>query len=309
MTNKNSEMGQWKKLSDVPNDSESGSTDLDTKLDLDLQELLSRLNGSELIEAIIGRVKCYVVQSINRNSETELEEIQEKADRHLSRLAWQFITDEHREFVVQCHARGMSTSAVVMEIIQTEVTIWRFAQPDALGLKRLRSLLIHGLSYLKPGTTRWPENKYGKVWREARETYKQAINDVPFTSSVEQIATLSKHVERINDVFSDEKYTVKELATLTISLTRTLEGIRKLTAVEQPPSENLSGAQLVAVLERLTVALDTPDQLALSGDTDALVSVLEQLTLALKTSGQKVLGEKSVQDAEVVSAEGGDSLQ
>ncbi|MYG07305.1 hypothetical protein F4167_11950 [Candidatus Poribacteria bacterium] len=57
----------------------------------------------------------------------------------------------------------------------------------------------------------------------------------------------------------------------------------------------------LAGLERLTLALDAPEQLALSGDTDTLVTVLEQLTLALKTSGQKALGEgteTSVQDAD-----------
>jgi len=63
----------------------------------------------------------------------------------------------------------------------------------------------------------------------------------------------------------------------------------------------------LAVLERLTLALDAPEQLALSGDTDALVTVLERLTLALKTpSAQKALGEGTeavVQDAAVVSTE------
>ncbi|MCY3741722.1 MAG: hypothetical protein OXH00_11940 [Candidatus Poribacteria bacterium] len=78
--------------------------------------------------------------------------------------------------------------------------------------------------------------------------------------------------------------------------------------VEEQAPANLSAPQLVAVLERLTLALDAPEQLALSGDTDAIVSVLEQLTLALKTSGQKALGEgheTSVQDVEVVSMENG----
>ena len=64
------------------------------------------------------------------------------------------------------------------------------------------------------------------------------------------------------------------------------------------------------LLERLTLALDAPEQLALSGDTDALVAVLEQLALALKPSEEsKALGgdtEGSVQDAEVVSTEGGE---
>lgn len=78
--------------------------------------------------------------------------------------------------------------------------------------------------------------------------------------------------------------------------------------VEEEAPANLSAPQLVAVLERLTLALDAPEQLALSGDTDALVSVLEQLTLALKTSDQKALGEgaaAAVQKTEVVSTENG----
>ena len=79
--------------------------------------------------------------------------------------------------------------------------------------------------------------------------------------------------------------------------------------VEEQAPANLSTPQLVAVLERLTLALDAPEQLAISGDTDTLVAVLEQLTFALKTSREpKALGEgteASVQDAEVVSTENG----
>lgn len=70
----------------------------------------------------------------------------------------------------------------------------------------------------------------------------------------------------------------------------------------------LHHTQRVAVLERLTVALDAPEQLALSGDTDTLVSVLEQLAVALKVSGEpKALGEGTEaagQEMEVVSTEG-----
>ena len=67
----------------------------------------------------------------------------------------------------------------------------------------------------------------------------------------------------------------------------------------------MSAPQLVAVLERLTLALDAPEQLAISSDTDGLVAVLEQLALALKSSGQKALGngtEAPVQEAQVECA-------
>lgn len=134
------------------------------------------------------------------------------------------------------------------------------------------------------------------------------INDMPLTSPIEQAAMLVKHANRINYVLDNNDGTVKDLEMLTNSLTKTIESLRKVSVVEEQAPASLSAPQLVAVLERLTVALDAPEQLALSGDTDSLVSVLEQLTLALKTSGQQALGEgpeTSVQDAEVVSTENG----
>ena len=53
----------------------------------------------------------------------------------------------------------------------------------------------------------------------------------------------------------------------------------------------MSAPHLVAVLERLTLALDAPDQLAVSGDTDTLVAGLERLTHSLKSSGQKAIAD------------------
>ena len=109
-----------------------------------------------------------------------------------------FISDEHREFVVRCHAQGISTADAVSGLIRQDKGMNRLAYDDALGTKLLRDTLIHRLSYLKPGTARWPEKKYGSVWREARDEYKQMINDMPLTSPMEQAAMLVKHVNRIN---------------------------------------------------------------------------------------------------------------
>ena len=58
-----------------------------------------------------------------------------------------------------------------------------------------------------------------------------------------------------------------------------------------PPND--SRTQLVAVLERLTLALDTPEQFALGSDTEAFVEVLERLTLALKSSDHKAITDKT----------------
>ena len=69
---------------------------------------------------------------------------------------------------------------------------------DALGRRKLGEILIHRLSYLKPGTARWPEKKYGALWREARDQHKHTISDIALTSPVEQVALLAKHADRIN---------------------------------------------------------------------------------------------------------------
>ena len=63
--------------------------------------------------------------------------------------------------------------------------------------------------------------------------------------------------------------------------------------IEQQEPPNYSRTQLVAVLERLTLELDTPEQFALSGDTEGLVEVLERLTFALKSSDRKAITDKT----------------
>ena len=295
---------------------EKEPAELGKELDSDLKALFDTLNGYELANAVIVRIHRYAAERADRSAdddfrnatESEIELMQEIVGEELFKWISHFITDSHREFIVRCHAKGLSTTDAALELLKKDMVIARLAQKDALGVKRLHELLVHRLSYLKPGAARWPEKKYGAIWREAREEHKQVISDIPFTSQVEQVATLAKHVERINEELDDNSHNVKDLQVLTHSLTETLESLKKLSVVEEQPPVNLSAPQLVAVLERLTLALDAPEQLALSGDADALVSVLEQLTLALKVSGQKALGdgtEASVQEVEVVSVEGG----
>ena len=280
----------------------------------DLRELRDTLEGQERVDAFIARIQRHATESVNLSVDADfkniaggkLDHIQEVIRDILQSCISLFISDEHREFVVRCHAQGISTTDAVSELIRQDKGMNRLAYGDALGTKLLRDTLIHRLSYLKPGTARWPEKKYGSVWREARDEYKKVINDMPLTSPMEQAAMLMKHANRINYALESDSYTVKDLQILTNSLTKTIESLRKVSVVEEPAPANLSAPQLVAVLERLTLALDAPEQLALSGGTDALVTVLEQLTLALKTSGQKALGdgtEASVQEAEVVSTE------
>ena len=275
----------------------------------DLKGLFDTLSGYELVDAVIGRVQRYVVEASGKTVDRdfgrmELYKADEIKETIRDELGWHissFISDVHREFIVRCHARGLSTSAAIMELIKTDEMINRLAQEDAMGWNELRETLIPRLAYLKPGSARWPEKKYGSAWRKAREEYKQAVSDIPLTSRVEQVALLAKHAERINYELDNRIHSVKALQMLTNSLVKTVESLRKLSAVEQPMPANLSAPQLVGVLERLTLALRAPEQKAIGGGAEELVGVLERLTLALRAPEQKVIGS----GAEALPAEAG----
>ena len=268
------------------------------ELETDIRKLCETLSGYELADAVIARVQRFAVESLGKNSDSDFEDmseddtyaIQKIIRKELESYISSFILDEYREFVVRAHARGSSTSVAVMELMSAEKTMARLAQDDAMGFDGLRKELILRMSYLKPGTVRWPEKKYGAVWREAREEYKQAISDIPLTSTVEHIALLSKLVERINRKLENQHHDLEGFQFLANMLTETLKSVRELTVVEEPVPTSMSAPQLVAVLERLTFALRSPDQKAIGGDAEQLVEVLERLALALKTPEQKTGG-------------------
>ena len=260
------------------------------ELKADIKELLDTLEGAERLEAVIERVQRYSVEATGESADSDFQLMGPTRADAFKKMIRQvlapyvsfFISDEHRELVVRAHARGLSTADAVRELILGDRTMIRLGQQDAVGMDDLRAILIHRLSYLKPGTARWPEAKYGAVWRQAREEYMQQVRDIPFTSKAEQVALLAKNAERINRALDNEEHSVKDFQMLTNSLTKTLEGLHKLSAVEEHTHRSLSPPQLVGVLERLTVALKAPGKLELAGDTKELVAVLEGLTLALK---------------------------
>lgn len=289
-------------------------TEEESELVSDLEKLRDTLEGIEFIKAFIGRVQRYAAEYVNLSIDDDFANIDNRSLLQIRGVIREvlltnfscFITDEHRKFVVRCHARGISTAEAVSELIQEDDVMDRLARDDALDMSDLRNQLVHRMSYLKPGTARWPEKKYGVVWREARDSHRQIMRDIPLTSPGEQVAVLAKHIDRINYQLENNSHDVKDFQMLTDSLMKTAESLQKVSAVEAQVPANLSAPQLVAVLERLTLALDAPEELALSSDTDALASVLERLTGALKGSGRpKALGDGSEEVVEVVSVEGG----
>ena len=151
------------------------------ELDSDLRALFDTLEGDELLAAVIARVQRYAVEASGKTVDRDFsqldpydaDEIKEHIREKLIRPIATFISDEHREFVVRRHARGLSTSDAVSALIVADKTMNRLAQDDAVGMDTVKKLLTHRLAYLKPGSARWPEQKYGSVWREEREQHRQ----------------------------------------------------------------------------------------------------------------------------------------
>lgn len=267
----------------------------------DLKDLFNTLTGDELLEAVIERLQQYAIEELHEEARANFRQykqlhmlgtIRETISEELTGWISHFISDAHREFIVHCHARGLPTAEAVWTLVEEDKTLSRLAQPDVMGTSTLRRVLVTRLAYLKPGTARWPEKKYGALWREAREQHKRDIRDAPLTSPMEQSALLAKHADHINELLYEKNHDVKDVQALTDSLIKTVEALQKLSAVEQQVPPNDSRTQLVAVLERLTLALDTPEPFALEGDTEPLLEVLERLTLALKSSDHKAITDK-----------------
>ena len=266
-----------------------------SEMRLDIEELFASNSGYELADAVVKRVQRYAAGIYGATEHTDFHKMDSDYIGDIRKiiqneLIWyvsSFVSDSHREYFVRAHAQGISTSAAATELMMSDDTMNRLAQQDAMGVQGLRNALIPRVAYLKPGSARWPKKKYGAIWREAREAHRQAVSDIPLTSKEEQMALLAKHAERTNELLEKKSFDAKEYQLLTNSLTQTLKNLRELSAVEVPVTENLSPPQLVAVLERLTLALRAPDQKAISGDVEQFVGVLQKLAFALKAPNQK----------------------
>ena len=218
----------------------------DAKLKADLDELFNTLSASELVEAVIERVQRYAIEASGKKVdddfgeiyEHEAKEIQKRTRNVLQKHVMSFISDEHRAFIVRCHALNFSTTKAVGELIEEDETLSRLAQNDAVQKKELREILIHRLSYLKPDSPRWSEKKYGAVWREAREEYKEALRDIPLTSQTEQVALLAKQADRLDKLIegvwdSGNPIQAKDVKFLFDTLTKTVLGLQKLSKVDE----------------------------------------------------------------------------
>ncbi len=253
-----------------------------------LKHLFATLEGDALVESVIENVQRYAVEREGKSIDmdfddigtSDLDSIRRTIHTELTEVISKFISGTHREAIVRYHARGFSTAEAITALMHEDSIMNRLAQPDALGMQQLRDILIPRFAYLKPGTTRWPQQKYGAVWQEAREEYTHEINNIPLSSPVERASLLAKHAQRVNAALDNNEYSASAFQSLTQSLTKTLESLEKLSPSEQPVQATIDTPQLAGILERLTVALEGLQQPTYMADANALVEVLGKLAIA-----------------------------
>ena len=168
-----------------------------------------------------------------------LEEYQERIYTELfPRCAMLPITDTHREFIVICHARRLETEEALIEMVNYFSEFAFLRQHIELSEKKVNGVLVEigepgedilsifkiwkrAFSYLRPTHSRWPHQKYGVLWREAKAAYAHA-RMLEFTSTREfVIAGLAEAVQKAQDLvasspssyFDDRVKTLIELST------------------------------------------------------------------------------------------------
>ena len=154
------------------------------------------------------------------------------------------ITDTHREFIVICHARRLETEDALIEMVNYFSEFAFLRQHIALSEKKVNGVLVEvgepgeyllpifkiwkrAFSYLRPTHSRWPHQKYGALWREAKTAYVHA-RMLEFTSTREfVIAGLAEAVQKAQDLAASSSSTyfddrVKTLIALSTALHKIL---------------------------------------------------------------------------------------
>lgn len=173
-----------------------------------------------------------------------LEECQDRIyDELFPRCAMFPITDTHREFIVICHARRLETEEALIEMVNYFSEFAFLRQHIVLCEKEMDGVLVEvgepgeyllpifkiwkrAFSYLRPTHSRWPHQKYGALWREAKAAYAQA-RMLEYSATRESvIAGLAEAVQKAQDrTMSTEVYfdaRVKTLIELSTALHKIL---------------------------------------------------------------------------------------
>ncbi len=151
-------------------------------------------------------------------------------DRLLKPFYRKCLSSSLREVAVRGHARGLSTTAVINDLIFTDddlspFALWKFG--DVCGSDRLRKYLHPQLVYLKASNPRFPK-KYQCVWDDERERFQQALTGIPMSTVVEQVQALSDHYEKLVEA-RDSTEDPKDLVSLSNAIVKTVAGLFALT--------------------------------------------------------------------------------
>ena len=174
-----------------------------------------------------------------------LEEYQEAIYFELfPRCAMLPITDTHREFIVICHARRLDTAEGLVEMVNYFDEFAFLRQHIELHEKEIDGVSVEvgepgeyflpifkiwkrAFSYLRPTHSRWPNQKYGELWRETKAAYAQS-RMLEYSGTRESvIAGLAEAVQKAQDrALSSEDYfdaRVRTLITLSTALHKILQ--------------------------------------------------------------------------------------
>lgn len=257
--------------------------ELNEKYSTDLEALKELPPSEEVSEQIIDRIMeyCFSHENVITCEDVPMDPVVIKemiADELLEMMTY-FLTDDHRNAIVRYHAQGMSTAEAVSALMKADTVIDELA--NTMDAQELRQELIHRFAYLKPGSGRWPEKKYGDLWRQTRTAYQQEIQDIPFTSTAEQVKVLSEHVQKVMAELN-KGLPHKSYIPLMNTLIKLVNSLHKLTS--EKPQRGKMPDVLIVLPTPEQIKMLPPEQIAMLHDTEAFISTLEQ---ALQTLQQK----------------------
>lgn len=178
---------------------------------------------------ITNILSIFDIETIDESDEETIKIIQNLVRDILTKYITKFIEDEIRKRVVQYHAQGCTTTEVANNLIDEHPAMQRLAKDDAIGIQKLRRLLVQRLAYLKPGHPSWPEEIYGSLWREARSRKIEETTNLTLTNSAEQVSVLVDNVKQMQIALEKEDITARDIYLITNSITKTIQALNKIT--------------------------------------------------------------------------------
>ncbi|MCG9126615.1 hypothetical protein JT359_03335 [Candidatus Poribacteria bacterium] len=212
------------------------------KIPYEIEKMFQIQYPYRIVDKFVSAVQEYVISSIlsllkidtiDESDEETIQLIQNLICDILTKNIAKFICNEIRKRVVQYHAMGCTTTEIVNILIEDHPAMRRLAKEDALGIQKLRRLLVQRLAYLKPGHPRWPEEKFGELWRRIRDEKNKDSKDIPLSTTGEQVNILVENVRKMQTALEKEDITPREIYLISNSITKTIQTLNKIKLSEK----------------------------------------------------------------------------